>query len=79
MKVDMRNRTQAMEIDDPIRSMTSIAKSWDCERSFATLAGAVDSFGVVSVEFRDVIVLFDVVVLFVQGKVGISNPIVVPR
>jgi hypothetical protein len=68
-----------MEIDDPIRSMTSIAKSWDCEKSFAMLVGAVDSFGAVSVEFRDVIVLFDVVVLFAQGKVGISNPIVVPR
>jgi len=72
----MRNKTQAMEIEDPMRSMTSIARSCECESAFVAWRGAIVSFTGAVVGFRGAMVTFEAIVSFVQGKKAFSNVIV---
>jgi hypothetical protein len=72
----MRNKTQAMEMDDPMRSMTSMARSCECESAFMGWRGAIVSFTGAVVAFRGAMVTFEAIVSFVQGKKAFSNVIV---
>ena len=63
-------------MDDPVRSMTSMARSCECESAFVTWEGATVSFRGEVVGLRGVIVMFEAIVLFIQGKKAFSNVIV---
>jgi hypothetical protein len=71
----MRNKTQAIEMDDPMRSVTSMVRSCERESAFVAWRGAIVSF-TVAVGSRGAMVTFEAIVSFVQGKKAFSNVIV---
>jgi hypothetical protein len=72
----MRNKTQAIEMDDPMRSVTSMVRSCERESAFVAWRGAIVSFTVAVVGSRGAMVTFEAIVSFVQGKKAFSNVIV---